>query len=61
MDMLRVITVIFLCAGGLTVEQPERETGVDDSQLAIRISGEDVSDRISGFAGSSSLVSVNTY
>ena len=61
MDMLRVTTVISLQADGLTVEQLERETGVDESQLGTRIRLEDVSDRISGFAGSSFLVSVHTY
>ena len=51
---------IALCVGGPTVEQLERETGIDDSQLETMIGEENVSDRISGFAGSNSQVSVNT-
>ena len=61
LDVLRAITVISLGPNGLTDEQLKRETGVDESQLATKIRLEDVSDRMSGFAGSSSLVSVNTF
>ena len=48
----------YFCVGGLIVDKLKRETGVNDSQLATRIRQEDV---ISIYAGSSPLVSVNTY
>ena len=61
LDVLRAIIIISLGLGGLTVEQLERETGVDESQLATMIRQEDVSDRMSRIGGSSFLVSVHTY
>ena len=38
------VSILLMCAGGLTVEKLKRETGIDDSQLATMIRDEHLHD-----------------
>ena len=41
-DSIDIYFSLFHCAGGLTIEQLKRETGIDDFQLATMIKDEDI-------------------